>query len=250
VQDLVAQIHTLLDLHDYKAADTHLNHLAGAYRLREHVKSGIEIENSFKVIREVINTRTAFAESDIEITESYVLVRQKLDLVKSISAHLASHLNDANKVLAVKLEYLLQERVKKQYTAIMAQINSLTREGNVFVEAKDKYLTELLANNLSVMAEVDKLFEGCTHYHTSTEALNKILAFHHTRFLAELSKQPTPPELQLSFKVLKSVSQSQSLLAHSSTESQLLFGRVEKALLQLYVFSPSSTSCKILANII
>ena len=155
--------------------------------------------------------------------------------MKDISFHLQSHLNDANKVLAAKLDYIIQERVKKQYTDIMSQINSLGREGNHFVEAQDKYLTELLAYNLSLMAEIDRLYEGCTHYHNVTEALNKVIAFHSAKFIAELSKEPTSPDLALSFRVLKDCSRSQSLMAHASGESQSIYGRCERALSQLYV---------------
>ena len=239
-QDLVAKIHTLVNINDYKAADTYLGHLillASIARLRDRIKSGIDIENSLKDVREVINTCVTAAEREIETTESYVLVRQRLDQVKNISSHLQSHLGDANKVLAAKLENLLQERVTRQYTDILSQINLLSREGNRFVEAQDKYLTELLAYNLSIMAEVDKLFEGCTHYHKATETLNKVLAFHGTKFVQEISTEPVSTELALSFMVLQEFNRSQLLAAHTSPESRSLYGNCERTLSQLYGFS-------------
>ena len=241
-QDLVAKIHTLVNINDYKAADAYLGHLillASISRLRDHIKSGIDIENSLKDVREVINTRMTAAEREIETTESYVLVRQRLDQVKDISSHLQSHLSDANKVLAAKLENLLQERVTRQHMDILFQINLLSTEGNRFVEAQDKYLTEMLAYNLSIMAEVDKLFEGCAHYYKATETLNEVLAFHSTKFVEDLSTEPVSTELALSFMVLQEFNRSQSLAAHTSPESRSMYGKCERTLSQLYGCSPS-----------
>jgi len=232
-QDLIAKIYTLIDIHDYKAVDTHLSYLISANRIRDYIKSSVDIETSFKDIRDVINTRMLAAAKDIEIAESYMLARQKLDLVKDISSNLQSHLTDTNKGLAAKLEHSLQERVKKQFADIKAQIDSLSKTGNFFVEASEKYLTELLAYNLSKLAEVDKLFDGCTHYFSATDDLNKVIALHCGRFISELPKEPTSQELSLNFRVLKEVNRCQSLLSHTSVESQSCYSKVEKALLQL-----------------
>lgn len=203
MQDLISKIHTLLELHDYQAAETHLQHLASSSKLRDHLKSGIDIETAFKDIREVINSHMEKADREIRSSESYPLVRQRLDQVKSISSNLQSHLSEPNKAVLPKLEQYLQERVKQQHTDISSQINTFAKEGNHFVESKDKYLADLLAHNLSVMSEVDQLFQGCTHYQSSTDALNKVLAHQSYKFTTEISKAPTSPDLSLSFKVLK-----------------------------------------------
>ena len=244
-EDLVAKIHTLLDSNDFNSADAHLGHLIGLANisgLYDHIRSSIDIAYSCTDIREVINTRMTTTEREIEAAESYTLMRQRLDLVKAMSSDLHLHLNDANKALVARLEYLLSDRINRQYTDIISQINALGKEGDHFVAAqeKDKYLTELLAHNLSLMADVDKLHEDCTQYRSATEALNDVLSSHGEKFLSELPKEPTSSELALSFKVLKDVSRSQCLLVHTSAESQSLYGRCERALSQLYVSHPFS----------
>lgn len=234
IQDLVAKIYNLMDLSDYKSVGIHLNHLAGASKIHEHI-SGEVVANSIKDILETINSRMSQAERDIDASESYILVREKFDLVKAISSHLHTYLSDYNKTLVAKIESALRERVEQQFADLRDQINSLSRHGNRFLEQNEAYLTDLMAYNFRLLSQVDKLFEGCTHYRSAIETLSKTLAEHSSKFMSELSKIPISPDLQLSFRVLRAVNQTQLLVSHVSQETHSLYREAEKALLQLYV---------------
>jgi hypothetical protein len=227
----VSKIHTLLKLQDFKAVSSHLVYLMGASKLREHLR--IDIEASYKDIQEIINTKIEKLEKEIESTESYVLLRQQLDLVKAMVANLSPQLSDTNTTMANKLEQLLQNHTEQQYTNTLLLINTLDKEGNCFVEAKQKYLMDLLAYNLNLLVEVEKLFDGCTYYQVATDALDKVLNSHEARFLVDLSKEPVSCDLRLHFKVLKDFNQAQSLVLHTSIKAQKLFSKVEKAYSQL-----------------
>jgi ABC-type transporter Mla subunit MlaD len=232
-QELVATINARIEVHDYSAVNELLEHLAEAsYRLQRIVESGIDLECSYRDIREVINARLVSAARDIEVAESYILMRQKLDLVKLIALYLPSHLSEENKDLPVRLDAILRERVTHQSAETLAQIGTLSKTGNHFIEEIGKYLTEILAHNLDRLAEVHQLFDGCTFYQSATTSLSDALAHHRTSFLDGLAQEPTPAHLPLNFKVLKDFNCCQSLVSHTVV-SQGLYESMEKALLQL-----------------
>jgi hypothetical protein len=232
VQNLREKIHDLLEINDYKAVNTYLEHFIGAYDLREYISQSVTIENTLRDIREVINTHVTKAAKDIEVSESYVAMRQNLDLVQSITSHLLQYLNEANKNMTTKLEYQLHERIKQQYTDIIKDITDF-QDGNFLVN--EKYIVDRLSHNLALMAEVDKLFEDCTHYHSATEALTQVLTLHSAKFMEEFSRGLISADLRLSFRVLKEYNRAHTLAVHTSRELQGLYERAEKALLQQYV---------------